>query len=1732
MSHQYQPTSYYDWPARTHGVNLNAGLYQYIPYDYFAGDELLIRNTVFRDSEYVTYDHTHVRFLNRSDIHVYDTSSIKIFDSGTLTMYTSATTGTLPGSARKFVVDEWGRVGIGMYHLGPHNNVGESPSFDLDVKGQVGVEDYIYHNDDVDTYMLFGSDLSAHNVNITGDTNTILPTDWNEINFRVGGIDMIQMQTRDVDYPESGVIAVGTQDHITFNKYQTDVDFVVRSVTNTGAIVVSGDGHEVVINEDGNADTDFRIESDHEDHMFYLDTSVNRISIGDGGKDAPTATLEITNDPDSGAFDVPLVQLNSKDVDKEALDINADNTVADVVNVQANTITTGSLIHATTNGTDTSATSLVHFESTGDRGSNTVSTTLLDLNFDTTAGTKARTFKIDSEQTDSIVAEIDADRITTGTVLDISANDLNSGKGVNMLFGSRTTGTGLHIKDTHTSNSAGALVKIEQTGNRTGDAASIGVDINFDTVAAPNARTLRIDSEQTDGVVVEIDATEITSGKALAIDADKLTTGKGIELLMDTRTTGTGLHIHDDSTSDHAGALVKIEQEGARNGNAASIGVDLNFDTASNTAARAFRIDSEQTDGVVVEIDATPLTTGKGIHLHTTSRTTGTGLHIKDTNTSNSAGALVKIEQTGNRAGNAASIGVDINFDTVAAANARALRIDSEQTTGVVVEVDATPLTTGKGIHLHTDNRTTGTGLHIHDASTSNSAGALVLIEQVGNRAGAAASIGVDINFDTVAAANARALRIDSEQTTGTIVELDGDKLTSGTALDISNVDDLVNGCIVNLHSDSSSTTARNLVNIVNDNTAAVGTRLLSITNDAIASGVGESILFKSTAADTNPLLELRNTNTSTSSPAILNFNRSSTTEADDMGLGIIKFEGQNSGSEDITYAQLEVIASDVTNTDEGGKVTFKLQSGGIAGSAALNNLLSIGGEDVTNSTQCAVVVNEDSIDCDFRIESNTNTSAFWINGDGSEVVINDTGQNDTDFRVESNASDPNYTDQGVLHEAHKKTHALFVDTATGRVGLGVDSPQTTLHVAGSAHIEGDLWVKGVTNQIDTLVHVTSAMDITNSGTGPALKVTQTGNQPVASFYDDTFPALIIEDGDSSGPGNVGIGIANPVADLHLSKAAEIAEDNIFRITSLKSTHDPVIQMYGQDDSDIEGLEIWYDNSVGNAHISTLFKHATNSCLVFHTSAGGSKTAASERMRIDAKGRVGIGKSDPDCDLYIKGYAGNYDHTQTALRLITTTSTGNTATAEIGQNDRGGQLVYDTTYDKFSIYTHHNDEVQTNGNDPEGNPRGSGGIHMRHNRGWVGIGYKRPMTSLYIDDTDGIRIPIGTTAQRPVTGETDTTPTVEELYGTVRYNTEYLTFEGFGPGDTWGSLGGVIDIDRDTFWTALNDISGSNNYPGDPDCLRAFVGHNDSGINVDGTGDDEYNTAEPSGVQVSQIGLTKAWYANGIAGDYKLGIGTTNPNRALHVAAPSNPAIEISQVDSDIAAGSSLGFVYFGGSEDSGANWDHGAAIGAYAAEDWTVDSAAGADLTFWTIANTTSNAVERMRILDNGNVGIGTSSPGTKLEVAGSNPSIKVKADADGEDSHLMLHDHEGNGWTIYNEGANTDGAGVDSLLFRDDTNNVNSNGSGSVTSRAAIDVEIGTSEPFREPNRSPANGPAPAEVLVVESFGHDTSPQMLVFYHLVSVRDVNRSHCRYCSIRQQTRTTTPVPMTITVRL
>jgi hypothetical protein len=110
--------------------------------------------------------------------------------------------------------------------------------------------------------------------------------------------------------------------------------------------------------------------------------------------------------------------------------------------------------------------------------------------------------------------------------------------------------------------------------------------------------------------------------------------------------------------------------------------------------------------------------------------------------------------------------------------------------------------------------------------------------------------------------------------------------------------------------------------------------------------------------------------------------------EADDDILGTIKFSGDDSGDAETIFAQMSAISSDVTNADEAGKFKFEVMAGGTAGTAAMTELLSIGGEDQANSTACEVVVNEGSIDCDFRVEGDTDANLLFTDAGNDKVGI------------------------------------------------------------------------------------------------------------------------------------------------------------------------------------------------------------------------------------------------------------------------------------------------------------------------------------------------------------------------------------------------------------------------------------------------------------------------------------------------------------------------------------------------------------------------------------------------------------------------------------------------------------------------------------------------------------------------------------------------------------------------
>ena len=76
---------------------------------------------------------------------------------------------------------------------------------------------------------------------------------------------------------------------------------------------------------------------------------------------------------------------------------------------------------------------------------------------------------------------------------------------------------------------------------------------------------------------------------------------------------------------------------------------------------------------------------------------------------------------------------------------------------------------------------------------------------------------------------------------------------------------------------------------------------------------------------------------------------------------------------------------------------------------------------------------------------------------------------------------------------------------------------------------------------------------------------------------------------------------------------------------------------------------------------------------------------------------------------------------------------------------------------------------------------------------------------LDISSTNALRLPKGQNADRPVQNNADAS-----YKGLIRYNAEQDQFEGFGAGNAWGSLGGVKDVDQDTYIIAETSAGTDN----------------------------------------------------------------------------------------------------------------------------------------------------------------------------------------------------------------------------------------------------------------------------------------------------------------------------------
>ena len=120
--------------------------------------------------------------------------------------------------------------------------------------------------------------------------------------------------------------------------------------------------------------------------------------------------------------------------------------------------------------------------------------------------------------------------------------------------------------------------------------------------------------------------------------------------------------------------------------------------------------------------------------------------------------------------------------------------------------------------------------------------------------------------------------------------------------------------------------------------------------------------------------------------------------------------------------------------------------------------------------------------------------------------------------------------------EFYSEGDVITTQNLSAGINLTVDNNaliRNNLTVGYDALIENDLTVNqdffvfGNDSQLDSLVHITSSVDIISSGIEPALTIDQNGNAPIVNVKDDGTSAFFIN-GDENFPGYVGINTTSP----------------------------------------------------------------------------------------------------------------------------------------------------------------------------------------------------------------------------------------------------------------------------------------------------------------------------------------------------------------------------------------------------------------------------------------------------------------------------------------------------------------------------------------------------------------------------------------------------------------------------
>ena len=267
--------------------------------------------------------------------------------------------------------------------------------------------------------------------------------------------------------------------------------------------------------------------------------------------------------------------------------------------------------------------------------------------------------------------------------------------------------------------------------------------------------------------------------------------------------------------------------------------------------------------------------------------------------------------------------------------------------------------------------------------------------------------------------------------------------------------------------------------------------------------GAGATILDGTTisTADNTTQLTLTSTDADSSVGPVLDLVRNSASPADGDGIGQIKFIADNDAGEATTYSSAFTTLRDASNGAEDGQTINYVMTGG-----ALVDHLRMGRSAANGQSE--VIINEGSADIDFRVESDGNTHAIFVEGSTGNVGIGNSDPTTTVTKFGGSA-------QGLAIKA-------------GQPVIAVEDTSNAQYVAYLAQSETDSFLGGI---------------------GGGSLIIQTGTSGSERMRIDSS-------------GNVGISTSNPLSQLTIGGNVNTTAKPTVAITD--TTNGATMSMRGQ----------------------------------------------------------------------------------------------------------------------------------------------------------------------------------------------------------------------------------------------------------------------------------------------------------------------------------------------------------------------------------------------------------------------------------------------------------------------------------------------------------------------------------------------------------------------------------------